>query len=129
MNTSQARRNLISRQSGEHLHDFAQVLFGWRGRMDCEFRRNAGRLSSGTAALVPAGEAHRYAGLSEDSELMVIDVSMNDPLIQSLEQACGIDFRDTLFNQPEFLMLDPNTLPLLDFAASSLKRAVDRSAR
>ena len=77
MNNSQARRNLIALQRGEHCHDYAQVLIGWRGRMDCEFSASSGRLTNGTAALVPASAGHLYAGLSEESELLVIDVSLD----------------------------------------------------
>lgn len=120
MNASQARRNLVALQRGEHCHDYAQVLIGWRGRMDCEFDDKAGRLVNGTAALVPAEAGHLYAGLGEDSELLVIDVALDDPYIRALEQACGLDFSQTLFQRPEFVCLDAATLPLLDFAARQL---------
>jgi AraC-like DNA-binding protein len=123
MKNSQARRNLIARQSGEHNHDHAQVLIGWRGRMDCRFDDTAGRLASGSAALVPASAGHRYAGLSDDSELLVIDVSFVDPYIRSLENACDLQFGDTLFQRPEIIRLDAVTLPLLDFAATQLQQA------
>jgi len=120
MNASQARRNLVALQRGEHCHDYAQVLIGWRGRMDCEFNDKVGRLVNGTAALVPAEVGHLYAGLGEDSELLVIDVALDDPYIRALEQACGLDFSQTLFQRPEFVCLDAATLPLLDFAARQL---------
>jgi AraC-like DNA-binding protein len=123
MKNSQARRNLIARESGEHNHDHAQVLIGWRGRMDCRFDDTAGRLASGRAALVPAGAGHLYAGLSDDSELLVIDVSFVDPYIRSLESACALHFSDTLFQRPEIITLDAVTLPLLDFAATQLQQA------
>lgn len=126
MNHSQARRNLIARQSGEHCHDYAQVLIGWRGRMDCRFNDTAGRLASGTAALVPAFAGHLYEGLNNDSELLVIDVSLADPYISSLEAACGLKFRDTLFQRAEIVSLDAQTLPLLDFAATQLQFGADQ---
>ncbi|MEX6501023.1 helix-turn-helix transcriptional regulator [Pseudomonas zhanjiangensis] len=119
---SQARRNLIALQRGEHCHDYAQVLIGWRGRMDCEFQGNAGRLGNGAAALVPASAGHLYAGLSEDSELLVIDVALQDPYIRALEQACALNFSQTLFQRPEFVCLDGAALPMLDFAAGQLRR-------
>ncbi|MBY4675888.1 helix-turn-helix transcriptional regulator [Marinobacterium arenosum] len=125
MTNSQARRNLIARQRGEHLHDYAQVLIGWRGRMDCEFRNNAGRLVQGTAALVPASATHQFEGLSDDSELVVVDVSLQDPYIQALEQACRMPFGDTLFRQPEFISLNREMAPLLEFAASQLQPAAE----
>ncbi|UTW13552.1 helix-turn-helix transcriptional regulator [Marinobacterium rhizophilum] len=127
MNNSQARRNLIARQSGEHSHDYAQVLIGWRGRMDCRFADTAGRLASGTAALVPASAGHLYEGLSDSSELLVIDVSLADPYIASLEAACDLQFSETLFQRPDIIPLNASTLPLLDFAASQLERGPDQS--
>ncbi|GGB88445.1 AraC family transcriptional regulator [Marinobacterium zhoushanense] len=120
MNSSQARRNLIARQRGEHQHDFAQILIGWRGRMDCEFTDTAGRLVPGSAALVPASSCHRFEGLSDNSELLVVDVSLQDPYIRALEQACRMTFEDTLFNRPEFLSLGGEMAPLLEFAATQL---------
>nr|WP_298164104.1 helix-turn-helix domain-containing protein [uncultured Pseudomonas sp.] len=128
MNGSQARRNLIALQRGEHCHDYAQVLIGWRGRMDCAFSDSAGRLTNGTAALVPASASHLYAGLSEESELLVIDVALSDPYIRALEQACELKFSETLFQRAEFITLDAAAMPLLDFAAGQLQRDTGRSA-
>ena len=120
---SQARRNVIACQSGEHRHDYAQVLFGWRGRMDCEFEHAAGRLTAGKAALVPSSASHLYTGLSEDSELLVLDVAWGDPFIQALEQACSLSFADTLFSSADFICLDAETIPLIEFAVTQLRRA------
>lgn len=128
MNSSQARRNLIALQRGEHCHDYAQVLIGWRGRMDCEFSATSGRLANGIAALVPASAGHLYAGLSEESELLVIDVSLNDPYIRALEQACDLTFSETLFQRPEFITLDAAAMPLLDFAAGQLLPGAQRGS-
>ncbi|MFC6673799.1 helix-turn-helix domain-containing protein [Marinobacterium aestuariivivens] len=128
MNNSQARRNLIARQSGEHRHEHAQVLFGWRGRMDCRFDDTAGRLASGNAALVPASAGHLYEGLNDHSELLVIDVSLADPYIASLESACGLSLGETLFQRPEIVSLDADSLPLLDFAAAQLKHGTDQGS-
>ncbi len=127
MNNSQTRRNLIARQSGEHCHDYAQVLIGWRGQMDCEFRQQAHRLSNGTAALVPASAEHLFEGLSDDSELLVIDLSAADPYIQALERACHLSFSETLFQRPEFISLSPEIIPLLDYAAGQLQRGKEQT--
>lgn len=120
MNISKARRNLIARQSGEHCHDDAQLLFGWRGKMACEFSRETGQLESGNVAIVPANAEHMFNGLSDDSELLVIDLVSSDPLIRALEQACNTSFKETLFQQPDIISLNPEMLPLLDFAAGQL---------
>lgn len=120
MNISQARRNLIALQQGEHCHDYAQVLIGWRGQMDCEFFDKTGRLINGSAALVPASASHLYKGLAQESELLVIDISFEDPFIEALQDACKLDFSQTLFQTPDFLRLDISTLTMLDFAARQL---------
>ncbi len=120
MTDSHARRNLIARQKGQHLHDFSQILIGWKGQMACEFNQGAGELTNGTVAVVPSSAEHYFTGLSDDSELLVIDLAPVDPFIQALEQACNLSFKDTLFRQPEFLSLKPELLPMLDFAANQL---------
>jgi AraC-like DNA-binding protein len=124
--TSKARRNLIARQSGEHCHEYSQILFGWRGQMECEFQKDAGQLANGTVAIVPQGTAHLFSGLNDDCELLVIDLAYSDPYIQALEQACNTSFKDTLFQQPEFVSLNPEMMPLLDFAATQLLSAKDQ---
>lgn len=121
MKDSHIRRNLISHQNGEHKHEFAQILIGWNGRMDCEFNSCSGRISSGIAALIPAESIHFFAGLEEYSELLVIDVALNSDYTRSLEEACNIQFSDTLFNKPEFISLHSSSFPLVEFAASQLK--------
>lgn len=121
MNKSLVRRNLIERQNGEHLHDHAQVLFGWRGQTDCRFKDTGGRIGNGSVALVPASAAHLYQGLNDNSELLVIDVSLSDPYIRALESACDVKLGDTLFQRPEIVSLDADSLPLIDFAAAQLK--------
>lgn len=123
MNISKARRNLIARQSGEHCHDYAQVLFGWRGKIACEFSRETGQVGSGSVAIVPASAKHMFNGLSDDSELLVIDLAPFDPFIQALEQACNTSFKETLFQQPNIISLNPEIVPLLDFAAGQLANA------
>jgi AraC family transcriptional regulator len=124
--TSQARRNLIARQSGEHCHVYAQILFGWRGQMECEFRTEAGQLSNGTVAIIPESTGHLFSGLNDDCELLVIDLAPSDPYIQALEQACNMSFKDTLFQRPEIVSLNPEILPLLDFAAKQLLSGKDQ---
>ncbi len=120
INNSLIRRNLISRQSGEHCHKYSQILLGWKGLMECEFQRGSGKIDNGTIALVPSSAEHVFSGLSDDSELLVIDLAPADPYIQALEQACNTSFEDTLFQQAEFICLTPETKPLLDFAAKQL---------
>ncbi|OMH36264.1 AraC family transcriptional regulator [Motiliproteus sp. MSK22-1] len=127
MNSSQTRRNLIARQRGEHCHSYAQVLIGWRGQMDCEFQRDAHRLSKGTVALIPSSVEHLFEGLTDDSELLVVDLSDRDPYIQALEKACQMPFSETLFQRPEFISLSSEIIPMLDFAAGQLQRGKNQT--
>lgn len=120
MHSSQARRSLIAHQSGEHCHNHAQILIGWRGKIDCAFHQGASRLDHGRIAIAPHGAKHVFRGLNDDSELLVIDVAPMDPYVQALEQACNISFNEALFQQAQFISLPPESLPLVEFAAGQL---------
>lgn len=128
MTQSQARRNLISRQNGEHCHDYAQLMFGWRGKMACEFESDSGLLDRGKVGIVPHDAVHLFDGLQDDSELLVVDITADDPFIVALEQSCGLTFQDTIFRQPEFVSLETTALPMLDFAAEQLAQSGNRNA-
>jgi len=119
---SQIRRNLIARQSGEHLHDFSQILIGWRGEMACEFSEGGSHLKNGRYAIVPEQEGHLFSGLSDDSELLVIDINPEDPLIVALEEASNIKLTDTLLQAAEFSTLPAETSPILEYTALKLKQ-------
>ncbi len=63
--------------SGEqtvHSHDYAQVLFAWRGRMDLEVGASADFADSSCGLVIPAGCTHAYAA-SPDLRMVVIDVA------------------------------------------------------
>lgn len=127
MQQSQARRNRIARKQGDHSHSYAQILLGWRGTMNCEFQHSGHRLQAGSAALVPQREAHLYKGLSDNCELLVIDLASDDPYIDALEQACEHSLGQTLFAEPGLINLSAAQLPLLDFAAQRLNQAAHNS--
>ena len=62
--------------SGEqtvHSHDYAQVLFAWRGRMDIEIASSADFSDNSCGLIIPAGVTHAYAA-SPDLRMVVIDV-------------------------------------------------------
>ena len=61
--------------SGEqsvHAHDFAQVLFAWRGRMDLELGGGADFCDGCRGLIIPAGVTHAYAA-PPDTRMVVID--------------------------------------------------------
>lgn len=122
MMKSQIRRNLIARQSGEHLHDFSQILIGWRGEMACEFSEGGSHLKNGRYAIVPEQEGHLFSGLSDDSELLVIDINPSDPLIMALEESSNLKLTETLLQAAEFSALPAEASPILEYTALKLKQ-------
>jgi AraC-like DNA-binding protein len=56
-----------------HSHDYAQVLFAWRGRMDIEVGASADFADNSCGLVIPAGVTHAYAA-SADLRMVVIDV-------------------------------------------------------
>lgn len=91
--------------------------------MNCEFHGTSGRLTHGKVAMIPSEAVHLYEGLTSDSELLVIDVNLADPVIQSIESSCDLNISETLFHTPEIIMIDHSTLPLIEFAAQQLKKS------
>jgi AraC-like DNA-binding protein len=68
----------IRSYSGEqtvHEHDYAQVLFAWRGRMDIEVGAAADFSDNSCGLIIPAGVTHAYAA-SPDLRMVVMDVPM-----------------------------------------------------
>jgi AraC-like DNA-binding protein len=65
----------IRAYSGEqtvHLHDHAQVLFAWRGRMDIEVGTAADFADNACGLVIPAGVTHAFSA-SPDLRMVVID--------------------------------------------------------
>ncbi|EPC01531.1 hypothetical protein L861_16805 [Litchfieldella anticariensis FP35 = DSM 16096] len=123
MSQTQAHCNRIARTSGEHCHDYPQLMLGWRGAMDYEFSRGGERLVLGQAAILPSRETHLYLGRGDDSEVLVIDLDDDDPCLTSLEQSCALELRESLFAEPRALRLPPNLIPMVEFATGQLKAA------
>ena len=72
----QAPQLSIRSYSGEqtvHEHDYAQVLFAWRGRMDIEVGASADFSDNSCGLIIPAGVTHAYAA-SPDLRMVVVDV-------------------------------------------------------
>lgn len=121
MQQTQVRRNLIARTTGEHKHNFPQLLLGWRGEMHCEFERDAGRLNASTAAIVPANEKHVYAGRNDCSELLVVDLSTCDSCLSVLEKDADINVTSQLFSKPLVFDMPPILVSTVSLAIEQLK--------
>jgi len=81
--------NAIAETSGEHVHDYQQVMIGLSGRMDCELATASAPLVRGAVGLLPQGERHRYAGRDANCRVLVLNYQLDDPFIQALRQASG----------------------------------------
>jgi AraC-like DNA-binding protein len=117
------RRELIATQHGEHVHDFAQILIGWQGKMTCELPLETGALSRGRFALAPDQLPHLFSGDSQDCELLVVDLSADDPTVRYIQDSTGVSVADLFRQQHLFSMLPLTSLPCLEFAAGQLANA------
>ncbi len=121
------RRNLIAHQSGQHCHDFSQILIGWKGRMACELLHAGGDyLTQGSFAVVPGQESHLFHGLSDDCELLVLDIPNADPLVSAIEQSSDISLYQDWLQTPRFAQITTETAPLLEFASTRLQQRSDK---
>lgn len=81
--------NAIAQTSGEHVHDYQQLMIGLSGRMDCELSTALAPLMRGSVGFLPQGARHRYAGRDADCRVLVLDYHLDDPFISALCQASG----------------------------------------
>lgn len=117
------RRALIATQHGEHLHDFAQILIGWQGKMTCELPSEVGALNRGRFALAPSELPHHFSGHSADCELLVVDLSADDPTVRYVQDSTGVSVPELFRQQHLFSALPTASLPCLEFAAGQLTNA------
>lgn len=127
MNQTHARLNPIRRSHGEHRHAFAQLLFGLGGAVSCEMAAAAFEVSADRIGIVPNDARHFFAGRSEDSRLLVVDLFLDDEAmhqIHPVEPRAG--FRD-LFETPRSFAMPADLRSLIACAASQLAQAPDDS--
>ncbi|WP_081475171.1 AraC family transcriptional regulator [Marinobacterium stanieri] len=120
MHATHLRRNLIARSSGEHSHSFPQLLLGWRGETHCEFQSGGLGVGPGDVAVVPGDEAHYFAGRQDFSEMLVIDLNLEDPGLDLLCPQGSESLCEQMFHQPGFLSLSPDVRALTEYAAGQL---------
>ena len=86
----------IRSYSGEqtvHSHDYAQVLFAWRGRMDLEVGASADFADNSCGLIIPAGVTHAYAA-SPGLRMVVIDAPEQRGLDRLRRFAVTADVRE-----------------------------------
>lgn len=91
--------------------------------MVCELASGGGQLSLGDYAIAPAGAAHQYRGITEDSEVLVLDIHGQDPLLQALSNMESCSVEDLLCAETRFARLPDTLRPMLQSAAEQLKDA------
>lgn len=117
------RRALIATQHGEHVHDFAQILIGWQGKMTCELPTETGALNRGSFALAPDRLPHLFSGHSQDCELLVVDLSSDDAIVRYIQESTNVSVSELFRQQHLFAALPTTSLPCLEFAAGQLASA------
>jgi AraC family transcriptional regulator len=126
---SEIRHNLISTQQGEHLHDFSQILIGWKGKMTCELPQSSGALGRGNFALAPNDIPHLFSGQTKDCELLVVDIHQQDPLMTYIAESSGSSLDILLSSAPFFSQLPVELIGCLEFAAKQLRYASEQVRR
>ncbi|AWN14769.1 AraC family transcriptional regulator [Salinisphaera sp. LB1] len=120
MNQTHARLNPIRRGHGEHRHAFTQLLFGLGGAVRCEMASAEFEVSTGRIGIVPCHARHFFAGRSEDSRLLVVDLFLDDDTvqqIQTIEPCAGLH---ELFEAPRAFAMPAELRLLIACAASQL---------
>ncbi len=122
MNQTQARLNPIRRGCGEHRHSFAQLLFGLSGAVRCEMAAGAFDVSVDRIGIVPNAARHFFAGRSEDSRLLVVDLFLDDHAVRDIERVEPQSGFRELFEAPRAISAPADLRSLITCAASQLAR-------
>lgn len=126
---SEIRHNLISTQQGEHLHDFSQILIGWKGKMTCELPQSSGSLGRGHFALAPNNLPHLFSGQTKDCELLVVDMHRQDPLMTYITESSGCSLDSLLSSSSLFSQLPVELIGCLEFTAKQLQHGSEQVKR
>ena len=100
MSQTLARLNPIRRGSGEHTHGFVQLLFGLSGSVHCALADTAFDVGAGEIGVVPRDALHYYAGASDDSRLLVVDVDLGDEMMGALARLAPDTDLESVFVTP-----------------------------
>ncbi|MGB7757471.1 MAG: AraC family transcriptional regulator [Salinisphaera sp.] len=122
MNQTHARLNPIRRGCGEHRHSFAQLLFGLSGVVRCEMAAGAFDVSVDRIGIVPNAARHFFAGRSEDSRLLVVDLFLDDHAVRDIERVEPQSGFRELFEAPRAISAPADLRSLITCAASQLAR-------
>lgn len=127
MNQTHARLNPIRKRQGEHRHAFTQLLFGLGGAVRCEMAAGAFDVSVDRIGIVPNAARHFFAGRSEDSRLLVVDLFLDDDAVREIERVEPRSGFRELFDAPRAFAAPADLRYLITCAASQLARAPDDS--
>ncbi len=67
-------------ESSRHSHEHAQLVLALKGTLELEIGHCSGIVNHETAAFIPAGEDHCFAG-SRDNRFIVVDINTHHPIL------------------------------------------------
>ncbi|RTE67171.1 AraC family transcriptional regulator [Amphritea opalescens] len=103
-----------SAETNRHQHDYHQLVLPVAGLLEMTVGQRSGRVSSQHAAVIPAGEAHGFAG-SADNCFVVADIP--DALAPELERL------------PAFIQLSPALMQYVCFLHQQLQQQHSSSSQ
>ncbi|RJS91863.1 AraC family transcriptional regulator [Salinisphaera sp. Q1T1-3] len=121
MSHSYARLNPIRRGHGDHTHRCTQLLFGLGGTVHCDLADGAFDVSCGEIGILPREARHYFVGRTEDSQLLVVDLYMDDDIVRQIERLGGHSpTLDDVFVAPRVMALPGELAPMIGTAARQL---------
>lgn len=116
-----ARLNPLRLGRGEHRHSCIQILFGLGGVVRCEMDAGIFDVSMHSIGIVPRQAPHFFAGLSEESRLLVIDLYLEDDVLRRMARLDRSISFEGAFLQPRVFPVPAALRPVIDYATSQLK--------
>ena len=111
----------LSDQSHTHAHGHHQMVLSLAGRAEFEVAGKGGEVSRMRACLVPGGADHVFAGVGDNS-MLILDLADSDDGAPAVERA----LLGELFDAPRYPMLDAEFQHLLAYAGAELARYGDK---
>lgn len=123
MNQTDARLNPVQLGQGQHRHGFTQLLFGLSGAVVCDMATGAFEVSAHQIGIVPRNASHYFAGRTENSRLLVVDLFLDDDVVRQIQTLNARQSFDDVFMAPRLFGLPSELRPMVDCAVPQLGHA------
>ncbi|WP_423823146.1 AraC family transcriptional regulator [Salinisphaera sp. SPP-AMP-43] len=123
MNQTDARLNPVQLGQGQHRHGFTQLLFGLSGAVVCDMATGAFEVSAHQIGIVPRNASHYFAGRTENSRLLVVDLFLDDDVVRQIQTLDARQSFDDVFMAPRLFGLPSELRPMVDCAVPQLGHA------